>query len=50
MSESQSWKPASNPWLVAITVTLAVFIEIPGYHHRERGPATYRRFALIQLR
>ncbi|ERK18434.1 Inner membrane component of tripartite multidrug resistance system [Pantoea sp. AS-PWVM4] len=28
MSASQSWKPASNPWLVAITVTLAVFMEI----------------------
>ncbi|KQN56889.1 MULTISPECIES: DHA2 family efflux MFS transporter permease subunit [unclassified Erwinia] len=24
----QSWKPASNPWLVALTVTLAVFMEI----------------------
>ncbi|ATA21103.1 DHA2 family multidrug resistance protein [Gibbsiella quercinecans] len=28
MSQSQSWQPASNPWLVAITVTLAVFMEI----------------------
>lgn len=28
MSTAQSWKPASNPWLVAITVTLAVFMEI----------------------
>ncbi|KAA8998843.1 DHA2 family efflux MFS transporter permease subunit [Affinibrenneria salicis] len=28
MSQSQSWRPASNPWLVAITVTLAVFMEI----------------------
>ncbi len=28
MSPSQSWQPASNPWLVAITVTLAVFMEI----------------------
>lgn len=23
-----SWKPASNPWAVAIVVTLAVFMEI----------------------
>jgi len=28
MSASESWRPASNPWLVAITVTLAVFMEI----------------------
>lgn len=28
MSHSQSWQPASNPWLVAMTVTLAVFMEI----------------------
>lgn len=28
MSQSQSWQPASNPWLVAVTVTLAVFMEI----------------------
>lgn len=28
MSSTQSWKPASNPWLVAVTVTLAVFMEI----------------------
>lgn len=28
MSHSQSWQPASNPWLVAVTVTLAVFMEI----------------------
>ncbi|MGB9096934.1 DHA2 family efflux MFS transporter permease subunit [Erwinia sp.] len=28
MSYSESWKPASNPWLVAMTVTLAVFMEI----------------------
>ncbi|ATA23047.1 EmrB/QacA family drug resistance transporter [Brenneria goodwinii] len=28
MSQSQSWRPAGNPWLVAITVTLAVFMEI----------------------
>ncbi len=28
MSPSQSWQPASNPWLVAITVTLSVFMEI----------------------
>lgn len=28
MSHSESWKPASNPWLVAVTVTLAVFMEI----------------------
>ncbi|ATZ11139.1 DHA2 family efflux MFS transporter permease subunit [Erwinia amylovora] len=28
MSSGQSWKPASNPWLVAMTVTLAVFMEI----------------------
>ncbi|MEJ5112103.1 MULTISPECIES: DHA2 family efflux MFS transporter permease subunit [Erwinia] len=28
MSHSESWKPASNPWLVAMTVTLAVFMEI----------------------
>ncbi|MDN4626478.1 DHA2 family efflux MFS transporter permease subunit [Erwinia sp. DT-104] len=28
MSQSQSWQPASNPWLVAMTVTLAVFMEI----------------------
>ncbi|RWR02094.1 DSBA oxidoreductase [[Pantoea] beijingensis] len=28
MSPSGRWKPASNPWLVAITVTLAVFMEI----------------------
>ncbi|MEN5016173.1 DHA2 family efflux MFS transporter permease subunit [Erwinia sp. Eh17-17] len=28
MNPAQSWKPASNPWLVAMTVTLAVFMEI----------------------
>ncbi|WP_455814486.1 DHA2 family efflux MFS transporter permease subunit [Pseudomonas graminis] len=28
MSPAQSWKPTSNPWLVAMTVTLAVFMEI----------------------
>ncbi|QTF07588.1 DHA2 family efflux MFS transporter permease subunit [Brenneria izadpanahii] len=28
MSQDQSWRPAGNPWLVAITVTLAVFMEI----------------------
>lgn len=28
MRHSESWKPASNPWLVAMTVTLAVFMEI----------------------
>lgn len=28
MSQSQSWQPSSNPWLVAMTVTLAVFMEI----------------------
>ncbi|KOC92820.1 DHA2 family efflux MFS transporter permease subunit [Winslowiella iniecta] len=28
MSHSESWKPTSNPWLVAMTVTLAVFMEI----------------------
>jgi DHA2 family multidrug resistance protein len=28
MSQSQSWQPTSNPWLVAVTVTLAVFMEI----------------------
>ncbi|UQY45481.1 DHA2 family efflux MFS transporter permease subunit [Erwinia sp. PK3-005] len=28
MSHSQSWQPTSNPWLVAVTVTLAVFMEI----------------------
>jgi len=28
MSHSQNWQPASNPWLVAVTVTLAVFMEI----------------------
>jgi DHA2 family multidrug resistance protein len=28
MSHSETWKPASNPWLVAMTVTLAVFMEI----------------------
>ncbi|WP_304169177.1 DHA2 family efflux MFS transporter permease subunit [Lonsdalea britannica] len=28
MSQNQSWQPAGNPWLVAITVTLAVFMEI----------------------
>lgn len=28
MSASDSWKPASNPWLVALTVTLAVFMEV----------------------
>jgi len=28
MSSGQSWKPSSNPWLVALTVTMAVFMEI----------------------
>ncbi|WP_017346946.1 DHA2 family efflux MFS transporter permease subunit [Pantoea sp. A4] len=28
MNGAQSWKPTSNPWLVAITVTIAVFMEI----------------------
>ncbi|OON40920.1 EmrB/QacA family drug resistance transporter [Izhakiella australiensis] len=28
MSHAQSWKPASNPWLVAMVVTVAVFMEI----------------------
>ena len=28
MSQAQSWQPSSNPWLVAVTVTLAVFMEI----------------------
>ncbi|MFC0142164.1 DHA2 family efflux MFS transporter permease subunit [Erwinia mallotivora] len=28
MSHSENWQPASNPWLVAMTVTLAVFMEI----------------------
>jgi len=28
MSHSETWKPTSNPWLVAISVTLAVFMEI----------------------
>jgi len=28
MNPGQNWKPASNPWLVAMTVTLAVFMEI----------------------
>ncbi|MFG1175360.1 DHA2 family efflux MFS transporter permease subunit [Erwiniaceae bacterium CAU 1747] len=28
MTPGQSWKPSSNPWLVAMTVTLAVFMEI----------------------
>jgi len=26
MSQNQTWQPAGNPWLVAITVTLAVFM------------------------
>lgn len=28
MSHSQNWQPTSNPWLVAMTATLAVFMEI----------------------
>ncbi|KAB8313150.1 DHA2 family efflux MFS transporter permease subunit [Erwinia endophytica] len=28
MSHRETWKPTSNPWLVAISVTLAVFMEI----------------------
>ncbi|PKH20907.1 EmrB/QacA family drug resistance transporter [Enterobacterales bacterium CwR94] len=28
MSHDSHWRPASNPWLVAVTVTLAVFMEI----------------------
>ncbi|EXU73430.1 DHA2 family efflux MFS transporter permease subunit [Erwinia mallotivora] len=28
MSHSENWQPASNPWLVAMTVTLAVIMEI----------------------
>lgn len=27
-SQTQNWRPSSNPWLVAVTVTLAVFMEI----------------------
>ncbi|MEN3936283.1 EmrB/QacA family drug resistance transporter, partial [Enterobacter hormaechei subsp. hoffmannii] len=27
-SSHENWKPASNPWAVAIVVTLAVFMEI----------------------
>lgn len=28
MSEIQRWRPTSNPWVVALTVTLAVFMEV----------------------
>lgn len=28
MSEAQRWQPRCNPWLVALTVTLAVFMEV----------------------
>ena len=28
MTDQQNWKPAANPWLIAITVTLAAFMEI----------------------
>ncbi|WP_428492963.1 DHA2 family efflux MFS transporter permease subunit [Rhodopila sp.] len=28
MSESQDWKPRSNPWLVAVVVTLGAFMEV----------------------
>ncbi|SFM88795.1 MFS transporter, DHA2 family, multidrug resistance protein [Izhakiella capsodis] len=28
MTQAQSWKPAGNPWLVAMVVTVAVFMEI----------------------
>ena len=29
MSDSQSnWRPAGNPWLIAIAVTLAAFMEV----------------------
>ena len=28
MSDSQEWKPRANPWLIALVVTLAAFMEI----------------------
>lgn len=28
MSESQAWKPKHNPWLIALTVTMATFMEV----------------------
>ena len=28
MSERSDWKPKSNPWLIAIVVTLAAFMEV----------------------
>jgi MFS transporter, DHA2 family, multidrug resistance protein len=28
MSEGQSWKPKHNPWVIALTVTLATFMEV----------------------
>ena len=28
MSDSQNWKPKGNPWLIALVVTLAAFMEI----------------------
>src|SRR5476649_1569150 len=28
MSDHAGWKPKSNPWLIAVTVTLAAFMEV----------------------
>lgn len=28
MSDASSWRPSANPWLVAMTVTFAVFMEV----------------------
>ena len=43
-----NWKPASNPWAVAIVVTGGVYGN-SGHHHRQRGAAPRRGVALGQL-
>ena len=28
-AEQVTWHPAANPWLIAVTVSLAAFMEVP---------------------
>ena len=42
IKSDRAWRPSHNPWLVAMTVTLATFMEVLDIEYRQRRAAAYR--------
>jgi hypothetical protein len=40
-SGEEIWRPKINPWIIAVAVSLAAFMEVLDNKHRERSLARY---------